>query len=81
MSPEGKLMAVEVGAVAAKDRPPFPAGSTKVLFDSIRPGPVPDFPYWDFTADGQRFLTIRPETEDSTSPITVVTNWTVLLKK
>jgi hypothetical protein len=38
-------------------------------------------PYWDVTADGQRFLVNSPVEESSSSPIVVVMNWTTGLRK
>ena len=36
---------------------------------------------YDVSTDGQKFLVIRPLEDDSTRPLTVVQNWTELLKK
>jgi hypothetical protein len=33
------------------------------------------------SGDGERFLVIRPEEDAATRPLTVVLNWTELLKK
>ena len=68
-----KLMAVEVST-----SPVFSAGIPKTLFQ-FPAGPQS----WDVTGDGQKF--IRATTPDAataaSSPITVVLNWTVGLKK
>ena len=36
---------------------------------------------YDVSADGQKVLVIRPLEDASTRPLTVVQNWTELLKK
>jgi len=36
---------------------------------------------WDVSSDGKRFLVIRPLNEESSPPITIVTNWPELLRK
>ena len=36
---------------------------------------------FDVSADGQRFLVAAPREQQSSAPLTLVTNWTELLKK
>ena len=60
----------------------FQVGAVKPLFDvSQRSGPVVRSQY-DVTPDGQRFLINMParQQQESTPPITLVTNWTAGLK-
>ncbi len=73
-APNGTLMAagisikgtsVEVGAVRSLD---------------VRAPSGTFYPY-DVSADGQRFLVVAPREQKSTAPLTLVQNWTVLLKK
>jgi hypothetical protein len=42
--------------------------------------PVTSYGY-DVTADGQRFLVAVPREQKSSVPLTLVQNWTALLKK
>jgi hypothetical protein len=70
----GRLMAVSVTL-----SPAFQAGIPKVLFQFPQ-GPGA----YDVTADGQKFIRFAFETaasDGAPSPITVVLNWTALLKK
>ncbi len=77
----GKLMAVEVKTGAET----VEAGAPKLLFE-IR-GALASLPgaggaaAFDSTADGQRFLVALPVQETTSTPITVVLNWTADLKK
>ena len=74
LSPDRKLMAVAVKAGAT-----FEAEAPQALFDArIREDPDRHF---DVSADGQRFLITMPLGDDSTPPITLVQNWTVLLRQ
>jgi eukaryotic-like serine/threonine-protein kinase len=74
LSPDRKLMAVGVKAGAT-----FEAEAPLALFDAhIREDPDRHF---DVSADGQRFLITMPLGDDSTPPITLVQNWTVLLRQ
>ena len=69
----GTLMAAEVSIKGA----------------SIEPGPVHSlgisvsapFYQYDVSADGQRFLVATPREQKSPAPLTLVQNWTTLLKK
>jgi eukaryotic-like serine/threonine-protein kinase len=74
VAPDGKIMAVELRA-----GPAFEAGTPQPLFATLlknMPGP----PY-DVSSDGQRILLNRPLGEESSPPITLVQNWTALLKR
>jgi serine/threonine protein kinase/Tol biopolymer transport system component len=44
-------------------------------------GPMPGFGSYDVTADGQRFIAALPPESEAAEPLTVVQNWTNLLKK
>ncbi|MFN0106042.1 MAG: protein kinase domain-containing protein, partial [Bryobacteraceae bacterium] len=50
-------------------------GIPRALFKSTAPGS------WDVTGDGKRFLAAVPEARPAQQPITVVLNWTSLLKR
>jgi eukaryotic-like serine/threonine-protein kinase len=82
ISPESKLMAVEVSA-----SPVFKAGIPKALFTAItwvNAGPMPGPTPYDVTADGKKFLIITHGVgagSPGATPITVVLNWTALLKR
>jgi serine/threonine protein kinase len=77
IAPDRKLMAVEVKAGGST----FEAGVPKVLFQThVISYPNPRNAY-DVSADGQRFLIITPLEEATTTPITVVANWTADLKR
>jgi serine/threonine protein kinase len=74
VSPDGKIMAVEIRPGSA-----FEAGSPQALFASkLKTAPGP--PY-DVSSDGQRFLLNRPVGDESAPPITLVQNWPALLKR
>jgi Tol biopolymer transport system component/predicted Ser/Thr protein kinase len=74
LAPEGKIMSVEVRAHTV-----FEAGAPKALFaTALKNAPGP--PY-DVSSDGQRILLNRPIHEESSPPITLVQNWTALLKR
>ena len=70
-------MAVDVKTASAR----LEAGQPKELFQTS----AADLPAWmgvyDVTADGKRFLIISVQQESIASPLTVVLNWTVGLKK
>jgi hypothetical protein len=67
-------MAVEVRTFAA-----FEAGTPQALFaTSLKNASGPQY---DVSSDGQRFLLNRPIGEESSPPITLVQNWTVLLTR
>jgi hypothetical protein len=74
LAPDNKLMVSEVNVKGET----FEVGATLPLF-VIRvggPGNV-----YDVTADGQRFLVNVAVEQQTTSPITLVLNWTTDLKK
>jgi len=77
LSPDEKLMAVDVNTNAGT----FQAGIPKELFQTQS---IPPW-YWRNiyapSADGQRFLMITPAIDAKPAPITVVVNWTAMLKK
>jgi len=76
---DGKMMAVPVKAVAGT-KPSFEAGTPLALFEAHM-APSTGFNY-DVTADGKRFLiTTANGSGASSTPLTVVTNWTAGLKK
>lgn len=74
VTPDGKVMAVEVGTDAA-----FEAGTPQALFVTS----LKNASGWryDVSPDGQRFLVNRPIDQESSPPITLVQNWTALLKR
>jgi Tol biopolymer transport system component len=78
LAPDGKLMVVEV-----KRGPTFEAGAAKPLFQTRRREPVSftDLFRYDVSADGQRFLVNTDVGEVTSSPLTVILNWTASLKK
>jgi serine/threonine protein kinase len=74
LAPGGKIMSVEIRASTIIE-----AGTPQALFSTVlknAPGP----PY-DVSSDGQRLLLNRPIDEASSPPITLVQNWTALLKR
>jgi len=51
-----------------------------MLFDTrLNVDPIRD--QYAVTPDGQRFLILKPLEEPATTPITLVLNWTSLIKK
>ena len=77
LSPDGKLMAVDLDTTGAS----FQAGIPKELFQTQL---VPIW-YWRNiyapSADGQRFLMLTPGSEAQAAPITVVVNWAATMKR
>jgi len=69
-----KLMAVDVQL-----EPSFEASAPRLLFDATTLRDVSQ--YLDVTADGQRFLVVKPAPDAGTRPLTLVQNWTRNLKK
>jgi serine/threonine-protein kinase len=69
----GTLMAAEVSIKAGS----IEAGAIRSL--GIRVA-APHYRY-DVSADGQRFLVAVPREQGSSAPLTLVQNWTALLKK
>jgi len=74
LAADRRLMAVPVVTGEA-----FETGTPVALFEA-RLKDDPDRHY-DVSADGQRFLLTTPLGDDSTPPITLVQNWTVLLRQ
>jgi Tol biopolymer transport system component len=75
VSPDQKLMAVEIKAVGNTLQP----GGAKILFTARLPGRTAGFAY-DVGKDG-RFLVPAPVQPTGVVPFTVVVNWTVGLRK
>ncbi len=73
---DDNLMAVPVETDAN-----FSAGAPVALFDVGSYGRREVRYAYDVSADGQKFLLLRPLEDASTRPLTVVQNWTELLKK
>jgi eukaryotic-like serine/threonine-protein kinase len=78
LAPDGKLMAVEV-----KQGPTFEVGEAIPLFQTRAREHISftDLFSYDVSADGQRFLINTDVGEATSSPLTVVLNWTAELKK
>jgi serine/threonine protein kinase len=74
VAPEGRIMSVEIRTGTTVE-----AGTPRALFATpLKNAPGP--PY-DVSSDGQRILLNRPIGEESSPPITLVQNWTALLKR
>jgi Tol biopolymer transport system component len=76
VAPDDKLMAVPVEPGAN-----FAAGTPVPLFEVGSYGRRNNRYVYDVSADGQRVLLLRPLEDATTRPLTVVQNWTELLKK
>jgi serine/threonine protein kinase/Tol biopolymer transport system component len=72
-SAENKIMAVSV-----RLDPTFQAGSPAALF-SVRP--PPNRWGYDVSADGRRFLVNTATGDESSPPLTLIADWTALLKR
>ena len=70
LSADNKIMAVPVRLGST-----FQAEPPTALF-SVRPDTL-----YDVSADGQRFLVNNPSGEESSPPLTLLTDWTALLKE
>jgi eukaryotic-like serine/threonine-protein kinase len=73
-----KMMAVEIAT-----QPGFTAGKPRVLFEGdYVPTPL-QFPNYDVSQDGQRFLMLKPSEQEAAAPtqINVVLNWFEELKR
>jgi hypothetical protein len=73
-----KMMAVEIAT-----KPGFAAGKPRVLFEGdYLPTPLA-FPNYDVSADGQRFLMLKPSEQEAAAQtqIIVVLNWFEELKR
>jgi Tol biopolymer transport system component len=73
LSADHKIMAVPV-----RFDPTFQAGSPAALF-SVRPPKA--WAAFDVSADGQRFLVDTATGDESSPPLTLIADWTALLKK
>jgi serine/threonine protein kinase/Tol biopolymer transport system component len=72
---EGKMMAVDI-RTGARIEPGIP----RSLFDTqLTIDPTLD--QYDVTSDGQRFLILKPLSDSVSTTITIVLNWTALLKQ
>jgi Tol biopolymer transport system component len=76
VAPDDKLMAVPVTTGANVS-----VGTPVALFDVGSYGRRNNRYVYDVSADGQRILLLRPLEDATTRPLTVVQNWTELLKK
>jgi Tol biopolymer transport system component len=76
VAPDDKLMAVPVEPGAN-----ISVGTPVALFDVGSYGRRNNRYVYDVSADGQRVLLLRPLEDATTRPLTVVQNWTELLKK
>ena len=78
LSNDLQIMAAEVSAQNAS----FSVGSVRPLFrpNVVNPASGPGR-YWDVTPDGQKFVIISQVEQKGSQPLTLVTNWTGLLKK
>jgi hypothetical protein len=80
VSPDNKLMSVDVGGSGSTFEPGIP----KPLFGAAFRRDLRGFEIaghgWDVTPNGQRFL-INIALEEATAPLTVVLNWQAALKK
>lgn len=75
LSFDGTMMSVGVGAGARPD-----IGTPKALFKT-RLSPAGNVDQYAVTADGQRFIVMEPMADAPLESLTLVTNWTTLLKK
>ena len=73
VSPDGRMMAVEVSVEDAR----LEVGLPVALFAGVNATPTTD--HFAVTADGQRFLLTVPVEDDSGARIHVVLNWPALL--
>ena len=72
-----KMMAVDITT-----QPAFSAGKPKMLFEGPYTPSSPNFSYYDVSADGQRFLMLKPvEQAQGVTQINVVQNWFEELKR
>jgi hypothetical protein len=72
------MMAVEIAT-----KPRFAAGKPRVLFEGdYVPTPL-QFPNYDVSPDGRRFLMLKPSEQEAAAPmqINVVLNWFEELKR
>ena len=72
---DNRLIAVDI-----RLDPGFSAGTQKPLFDPRMRTDIPPR-MWDVSADGERFLVVRPLDAPDVEPLTLVQNWTSVLAK
>ncbi|MCI0417362.1 hypothetical protein L0222_31745, partial [bacterium] len=72
---DGKLMSVQLRVGVSVE-----ASAPQALFDSGVTTDDPLLPYYDVSADGQRFIIVRPLEARKPGSITVVLNWNAELK-
>ncbi len=75
MSADGKIMAIDIVARQGGIEPGIP----RILFDAGLYINEAGGRHYDVTADGERFLLLKPLTGGAPTPITVILNWTSLL--
>ena len=75
LAPDGAMMSVDIAI-----GPTVQTGAPRLLFQTriIASG---GFDRYDVTGDGQRFLLLEPPESAAPPPITVITNWTSLLRR
>jgi hypothetical protein len=74
-APDGKVMAA---AVVGEES--LAVGAPVALFE-FRSGRLLDQPYYSVDRDGQRFLLNSIVESETNLPLTVMVNWTAVLKK
>ena len=71
-------MAVQVSGATE-----FNAGTPEPLFqgatDAYASSTLADFPVWDVTSDGKKFLIPTLVAEENDAPFNIIVNWTSLL--
>ena len=73
-----RLMAVPIASTGST----FESGAPQALFETHTPSASPGYRInYDVTADGQRFLVNTALSAGASTSVTVVLNWTALLKK
>ncbi|HEU5236336.1 MAG TPA: hypothetical protein VFU37_04295, partial [Pyrinomonadaceae bacterium] len=77
LSPDRKIMAVDIKEDATK----FEPGTPKLLFEARMLIPPGNPTSYEVSRNGQRFLINTPVEQSSASPLTVVLNWPALLNK
>ena len=77
LSPDRKIMAVDIKEDATK----FEPGTPELLFEARIFVPPGNATSYEVSRNGQRFLMNTPVEQSSASPLTVVLNWPALLEK
>ena len=71
-----KMMAVDIATQSG-----FAAGKPRMLFEGdYLPTPL-QFPNYDVSPDGQRFLINAAPADRNSAPVTVIANWSAPLRK